>query len=45
MDNYIYEKLNAYFNALETTGYLPYSTVESLIEIICLNELIDQIYE
>lgn len=45
MDNYIYEKLNSYFTMLESVGYLPYSKVEELVEIICLTELNEQIYE
>lgn len=45
MDNYIYEKLNSYFEILENTGYLPYNIVDALVGIICLNDLNEQEYE
>lgn len=45
MDNYIYEKLNSYFNLLEEIGYIPYNIVDVLVGIICLNDLNEQEYE
>lgn len=45
MDNYIYEKLNSYFEILENTGYLPYNIVDTLVGIICLNDLNEYEYE
>lgn len=45
MDNYIYERLDSYFNLLQYTGYLRYSVVDALVGIICLNDLNEYNYE
>lgn len=44
MDELIFEYLDNYFNVLSKTGYLKYDIVESLIGIICLNELKETLY-
>lgn len=44
MDELIFNYLDNYFNVLSKTGYLKYDIVESLIGIICLNELKETLY-
>lgn len=45
MDDLIFNYLDNYFNILSKTGYLRYDIVNSLIGIICLNELKDIQYD